>query len=140
MLVAAFTHDLAYFIWLNVDHDSAVLWMQTLGTMTFCHCWGESGPLSHLPEVEDTGIAVHGVLGAIGLPFAGVALARFRRGNPLAPFAILAFCGCVAAATPGAVMLWTASHVAPVEIPRSWYSRMAARHFEVREQRRSPQQ
>jgi hypothetical protein len=136
MLVAMVMHDFAYFVWLNVDHDSAALWMQTLGAVDFCHCWGESGPLSHLPEVEDAAIVVGGALGAIGLPFAGVALARCRRADLSVPLAIMAFCGCVGATMPGAVILWTASHVERRELPRSWYARLAARHFEVREQGR----
>jgi hypothetical protein len=133
LLGAEFVHDVAYFVWLNVDHESADGWMHRLGAVVFVHCWGESGPMSHLPEVLDASIPVGAVLGAIGLPFAGVALARCRTRDATL-FAVSAFVCHFVLVLPGAALLWNATHTEHREIPRSWYARRLEAHANERSQ------
>lgn len=99
LLMAAWPlHAVAYFIWLNVDHDSAFLWTRTLGAVAFTHCFGEDGWLSHGPEIAAVSLPVGGILGTIGVPFAAVGLVRAadRQTRQLAALVLAVHLGLIA--------------------------------------------
>lgn len=103
-LIGWIAHLLIYWLWLLIDHDSALKWMWMWGFGVFTHCFDETGIMSHVPEGTSIAVPTGFVFGLIGMLAAVIALLRARAGVRRA-LCVLRLGANIAIAIPGCIAL-----------------------------------